>query len=362
MISNKQSALRSLLESKDGIHLSAYLDRSKGLASLEGQLRETIDVASQLLSPALKPPEVDRFLEPVRNIIKDRSIFKEMTGNIGLFRTATSFRVLNIPVDVEQICVVATSFHVKPLLRWMQIDRDFLLLGLDGGAASLYQGSQLSFRFIGSILFPQSPRETIGCLNDWLADASREIDHKPRLFVAGEPALTKKIQAQLFYENVHAIPLSSHFRTDAAAGLCSEVRNILRQDARRALEGAIVEFYHAEELKLGKRNIFQIAKAAIQGRVRKLIIADGINIFGKIDPKTGGLAIYPAELDHEDDDLLDDLAQTVLEKGGEVLVARREEIPKGHPILAIVDRPLAEKSTIVSEENPPSDWLHRRTV
>ena len=42
-------------------------------------------------------------------------------------------------------------------------------------------------------------------------------------------------------------------------------------------------------------------------------------------------------MDHEDDDILDDLAQIVLSQGGEVIVASKNEIPKGRPILAILD-------------------------
>ena len=68
-----------------------------------------------------------------------------------------------------------------------------------------------------------------------------------------------------------------------------------------------------------------------------MIIAEGINVFGKIDKITGGLAIHPFDLDHEDDDLLDDIAQEVLSHGGKVVVARHEEMPKGRPILAILE-------------------------
>jgi hypothetical protein len=106
-----------------------------------------------------------------------------------------------------------------------------------------------------------------------------------------------------------------------------------------------MEFYQAEDLNLAIKNIFQIAKAAIKGKVRKLVIADGINIFGKIDRKSGGLSIHPTHLDHEDDDILDDLAQEVLAQGGEVVVASRDEIPKGRPALAILERPDSELST-----------------
>ncbi|MBY0383581.1 hypothetical protein K2X05_00350, partial [bacterium] len=36
-----------------------------------------------------------------------------------------------LPIDIENVSVVSTSFHVKPLLRWLQADREFLLLGID---------------------------------------------------------------------------------------------------------------------------------------------------------------------------------------------------------------------------------------
>ncbi len=47
--------------------------------------------------------------------------------------------------------------------------------------------------------------------------------------------------------------------------------------------------------------------------------------------------MHPIDLNHEDDCILDDLAQMVLSQGGEVVIAKRSEIPKGRPILAILD-------------------------
>lgn len=49
-----------------------------------------------------------------------------------------------------------------------------------------------------------------------------------------------------------------------------------------------------------------------------------------------GQAIHPVELDHEDDDILDDLAQAVLTAGGEVIVAPKDQLPTTSPVLAIL--------------------------
>ena len=85
------------------------------------------------------------------------------------------------------------------------------------------------------------------------------------------------------------------------------------------------------------KNIFQIAKAAIKGKIKKLIIAEEVSIFGKVDWYSGDLSIHPSHTNHEDDDILDDLAQEVLSHGGEVLVLPREEIPENRTILALLE-------------------------
>jgi hypothetical protein len=81
-----------------------------------------------------------------------------------------------------------------------------------------------------------------------------------------------------------------------------------------------------------------IAKAAVKGQVRKLMVAEDFNVFGKLDKLTGGLSLHPIDLNHEDDCLLDDIAQTVLMTGGEVTVVKKSEMPDQKPLLAIFNR------------------------
>ena len=75
-----------------------------------------------------------------------------------------------------------------------------------------------------------------------------------------------------------------------------------------------------------------------------------MNIFGKINKDTGGLAIHPFHLDHEDDDILDDLAQAVIKYGGEVVVAPTDQIPSGRPILALLHPLDIEKQLDLDED------------
>lgn len=347
--------LKPLLESVDGVHLTVYLVNRGNLIELKSQLREAIHQAREWLNPVLSLEERNKFLEPLDSLLTDLNIFKQMKGNIGIFRNQDSFRVLNIPVDVERTCQVATSFHVKPLLRWLQTDQEFLLLGLEADAAHLYLGSQNSFKLVDSILFPEAFKnkkskedETFTWLNDWISQLTRVS--KPKLFLAGEKSMVDGLNRSLHYKQAVKTPVAFFFNKSNVSDICLSIRKILKAESKETIEKALMEFRFAEENNRTRKNIFQISKAVVQGRVRKLIVSDELSIFGKIDKKSGGLAIHPFDLDHEDDDILDDLAQMVLSQGGEVVVASRNEIPKGRPILAILDD---EGSQIEKTKNIP---------
>lgn len=357
MLISKQTTLKPLLDSQDGVYLTAYLVNRGDLIDLKSQLRTTIHEAYEWLSNAMSTEERKRFLEPLDSLLNDERIFKQMNGNIGLFRNEESFRVLNIPIDVEQSCQVASSFHVKPLLRWLQGDQEFLFLGLEKESAHLYLGSQDSFKLVDSILFPEffknkdpisdyrslkkarqnkmKEAETFSWLNEWILELTKSS--KPKLFIAGESSLVQALNRTLKYKNAVKTPISNAFSKNRAMESCQIIRKILKEHSKMSLEKALLEFRFAEEENRAKKNIFQISKAVVQGRVRKLIVTDEVSIFGKIDQKSGGLAIHPFDLDHEDGCILDDLAQMVLSQGGEVVVAKRNEIPKGRLILAILD-------------------------
>ncbi len=125
MLTSKQTNLKPLLESKTGVHLTAYLVNRGDLADLKFQLRNTIHETSGWLKSVMSPNGQKKFLEPLIWLLCNARVFKQIKGNIGIFRSENSFRILNIPIAVEQSCQVATSFHVKPLLRWLQGDQEF---------------------------------------------------------------------------------------------------------------------------------------------------------------------------------------------------------------------------------------------
>lgn len=357
MILPKSQALKPIIESSEGLHLSAYIENSGDISELQRNIQDVLEEAEELLRPVLKADDRADFLDPLYDLRNDRRLLERLQGHLGLFRKRDSFRIIKIPIEIKNTCVVANSFHIKPLLRWMQVDREFLLVVRDGPTVDLYTGNLSSFKHEDTLIlpgltalptnWPGLDRAAIGTLRnvqvsetlDWLRGKIGRLQKtaRPRLFFAGDEAFCSSLLSKIHYSNKakDILPIPPGME---AHDLCKDVRKALQAEAKAMIQFALSEYHFAEAENRTRKNLFQIVRAALKGKIKKLIVADGILIFGKINRKTGGVAIHPTELDHEDDDILDDLAQTVLSQGGEVVVASREEIPKGYPALAILKR------------------------
>ena len=370
MAFEKKEVLIPILESENQIHISVYLENRGDLGDLKRQIKESVSEAEEHLEGALSVESREALLRPIRALLQDASVLKQLRGNIGLFRTKNAFRVLSVPIDVKRSAHVASSFHVKPLLRWMQWDCEFLLVGLESDALHLYLGSQQALKKVDSLLYSntmasllekegglsfaerrtlqEEAKKTFGAFSDWIAASVPRTGLK--LYVAGAKNLTDTFAASQDYRRIMKSPIADHFTEDRVHEIVFKLRSMLKAQVKAALEQALLTFRLAEELNRAEANLREIAKAAARGKVSKLVIAENKEVFGKMDAKSGKISIHPFDIDHEDDDLLDDLAQRVLISGGEVYVAKQEEIPNGHAILAIIEDDEPVESLRVSTE------------
>lgn len=326
MILRKMSALKSLITSNSGVHITAYIKKQKNITQLKNQIRDIIDTSKEYLHHALKKDEESQLLEPFNHLMTDDQLLKNLNKNLGIFRHKNQFRILQLPFDVENICVVASSFHVKPILKWIQMDREFLFLGVTKKSISIYHGNQTTFKYI---------TEATTQLNQWIQVLT--LAHQPTLFLAGDLDVISELVKKLNYPDIYPESVGRDFEPESAHHHCGLIRKILRREANLKIKIQLTDFNKASQLNIAKTNIFDIGRAAVQGRVKKLLISEDMNLFGKLNRKTGDILIHPYHLDHEDDCLLDDLAQVVISKGGEVVVTKKAELPSGRPLLALVE-------------------------
>lgn len=332
----KARSLKPIFDSIGDVHLTAYVPHSSDHHDVASNLIDVIQGARLFLEPVMTEKERASFLAPVERLLDESEMITRLHGNLGLFRTADSFRVLSLPVSVEPTCIVATTFHIKPLLRWLQEDATFVLIGFDDKLPSVYLGDMRSLRAIFPAVYTSSTNPVIAVddMLDWLGDLARP--RKPRVFMAGEGWGVERAFELLSAAHMTPTVLSNSFSRTAVVQLVEDARNLLRIESGFRPKRVLRECERELERKRAISNLESIAKASIAGQVKTLVIADGLQLFGKLNTQTGDVKVTAVDLDHEDDDVLDDLAQIVLAKGGEVVLAEYAAMPRGRPALALL--------------------------
>ncbi len=341
MITNRTDTLGSIVQSSGGVHFSAYIANRGQLKDLKHQISEAVETGKEKLLAVMSPTELDRFFFPILKLREDEKKLRTIPHNIAIFRTPDFFRLLSIPVKLDQLCVVATSFHVKPLLRWMQHSDRFILADFRDGICKIYLGSNETVNIVQvSKLLRDSSRITKGAFDvvNGILDLSEDPIHaKPtEVFLSGDPTDCRTIHHILRKTKVRNQIMSSNI-SDSIDEIISSIRRFIRLRNNAKIAESIRAIHAANSLNNVSKSLGQITRLASQGQIKKLMIAEDFEIFGKIHPLTGQLSVTPIQCDHEDDDILDDLAQQVLANGGEVLVTKQKWIPENQPAVAIVD-------------------------
>ena len=119
----------------------------------------------------------------------------------------------------------------------------------------------------------------------------------------------------------------------ALLGLSGQVfEQFLHENDRHAA----ANFLEASHFGDTSTDIAEIAVAAARGQIKSLLIAEDTHVWGLLDRTNGAIKILSEKDDATSDDLLDDLAELTLQKGGNVTVLPSAQMPSGVAIAAIL--------------------------
>lgn len=360
MITPKHASLQDILSSKGGLHLTAYVHRGADPAQTRLRLIRVIYCAINQMHQCSSYGKRREFLSPLISLLRDNMRLEMLPRRFALFRNESSFRIISLPGQVEEQCFVADSFHVKPVLGWIQADEDLLVLALEKERATFYAGTRGQLRLVSE--FGREPRwtreEWAELASDWLEEQLSALPrgHRPRLYMLGGRSLASQLAAHLRYRFVDLSLAGLRLGEQSIAEIWAIVQRRHAADTEKRLVAALKEFQRAEEAGVGRRNLVEIATDAARGRVAKLLVAADLQIFGKMDRASGHLKLTGSDVDHEDDDILDDLAQMVLAKGGKVHVVPAGSIPKTRPAFALLREPKPARTSGDEVPAPSPTW------
>lgn len=330
----------------------------QGIESLEGSLRKKYSTE-----------ETQTLIAPFRTLATDADFWNHTLDGLAVFGGAGLFRVYMLPRPVAELTVVADSFHTKPLRRFLQSDSRYQVLGLSRQAIRLFEGDSdslmeielapgvphtidealgkertephLSVSSYGGVGGTSSPmHHGHGGKKDEIdKDAERFFRVVDRAIIehysksSGLPLILAALP-----EHHHLFRKISHNSRLLETGIdvSPDAMSLeqLRQKAWQTMEPQYLaqqvqwagEFDSARAKGLGSDNLTEVAKAAAEGRVSRLLIEAERQIPARFESGSG--TISHTDLNNPQiDDLLDDLGELVEKKGGQVYVLPLDRMP-----------------------------------
>jgi hypothetical protein len=323
------------------------------------------------------PAEVQPLLEPFETLAQDRAFWDHTLDGLAVLSGSGLLRVFLLQRSVDELVVVADSFHTKPLRRILQSADRYQVLELSRQHIRLFEGNRDALDEIE--LAPGVPRTIEDALGVEVTGPQQKVSShggviqgtQPMHHSTGGKRNKADLDAEKYLRAVDRAVLEQHSKPsglplilaalsehhhlfhavshnpflvadgimlNTAALPLDELRLLAWQtvepEYQARLTTLIEEFEQARANQLGSDDLTQVAEAAANGRVATLLIEADRQLAGRMDSTTGQIKL--AGLSHpEVDDLLDDLGEMVATAGGRVVVMPSQRMPTQTGVAAV---------------------------
>lgn len=312
-------------------------------------------------------PYVDGILEPIREVTAGLQFWNRTRDGLAVLAGPGVLEVFQVQRALPELAIVADSFHIKPLVRYLQSADRFHVLALTRDSAAVFggnryaldaeplgdgfpahmeqmamaEGAQPGVSVTGSSGGVGSPRmiRGYGEERDDLETEKyfRAVDRAFATQFSGASGLPVLLAALPEHQALfRRVSQNARLLPDGVIGNPRPLSDeSLRQQAWSVLEphylarlDELGESYRiAAARQSGSADLSDVARAAVNGQVGTLLVEADRVIPGTIDRTTG--AIRRDDLQSpQAEDMLDDLAELVLSKGGMVVVVPSERMPE----------------------------------
>jgi hypothetical protein len=330
-------------------------------------LRHRLESSLRMKYPAR---DIRELISKYQALEHDSDFWNHRTDGMAILSSPNTFELFELQRPVRELIVVAQNFYTKPLLRILQSADRYQILCLRQNEVTLYEGNR-------DAIDPVDLSDVLGLITSALA----ENRQGPQVAVRSAPGGNavhygtssdeRKVDLHRFFRAVDRAILKQHsrpsalplilvalteyhapFRTvshnpfllsdgiqiDPGALNLDKLRILAWQKAEplylRRLNMLLAQFRFAKSRSLASDDVAQIAAATMAGRVSTLLVEADRQLPGRVADAEGNLEA--GELDDPDmGDLLNDLAEAVVQMKGEVIVVPRDQMPCSAGVVAI---------------------------
>ncbi|MCX6116331.1 MAG: hypothetical protein NT027_02220 [Proteobacteria bacterium] len=352
-----------LVEAKAAPAISIYLKTDfrehEGVGTLQSNLTKLYKRIESLVSKTYDIRTRDRLLEPLKKSISSLAL-KKGKGGLAIYHNENFTGVVNIPTPVQDLAIASESFHLKPVLRCAQLRGRYYLLAIRRKCADLYMIShdgisktdrinmQVNLKGSSAAESMDHPKRWFGDINlrnrkvlrDSMASLNRQLSatlkgERLPLLVAGAHQKQELFREYCSYEYLVDRGLTGEIEYLDQTELSNMAGQLIEQHYIELEQRTVSMFCKAEAAGLASTDLYEIAKAVVQGQVQGLIVAEDRQMWGHLDRLTGSVEVVEQESELAADDLLDDIAELTILKGGKVTVLPSMQMPRNKLIAAV---------------------------
>lgn len=134
-------------------------DLAQNPIRLKNLLRRTQD---ELLAQGYRQQETEAVLAPARALLDDERFWLRLNEGLAIFLSREDALIHRLPLELEELVVTGTRFHLRPIFPLVHGNSRFFLLFLSQNRVELYQGTQFSLKEIHSSEIPRSILDVLG--------------------------------------------------------------------------------------------------------------------------------------------------------------------------------------------------------
>lgn len=318
------------------------------------------------------PDELDPFLEDmqIQLTLRGKSLLAKLLDknkpnikkilkthndkSVGFFLSEQLQGYIALETSVESYCMIGNSFHVRPLLEELFVNPEYLVVNISLYDIKIYRGDFHHLEIIQQYEFDQlaidmktrlfSPG-TIGLIPYKSILALKTIAHKVMDLSAYDniPVLVTGLDEMkdVFLKNFsNQAGVISHIQEDFYEKTCVEILQKCKQ-----FRFAVMDYYSArfkDRLKTmvkSKRlisDLGEIIQATRSGKVARLVLPTEKKVFGMISFETGEYEIHKKSSKKISVDILNELAEEVINQGGKIQILAPHFFPQDAYVLAIL--------------------------
>lgn len=361
-----QSELTSLIRARSEAAITIYLQTTPQTQNIDaartGLKQLTAQAVAQLQDIDVPKRTIWPIEEQLHDLMDDDAFWRVQSNSLAIFVTPDSLRTYRLPNHVTQMVQVADRFHLKPLLRAVSVPQHAFILALAENEVRIIEllGEQPA-QEIKVAELPKDAASVAGTANvnsrsysgrlgggegqkHHLRQYCRAVDtalrgllagrHEPLILAATDPLLSMYRSVNTYAHLADEAITTSPVRVPAH-DLGSASRTIMDNLHAATLTELAALYAQRENEGRATTQIARAARAATMGAVDTLLVDMDSVVPGVVDATTGEIT-FDETASAVTYGVVDEIACRVLSNGGRVFAVRRDEIPQGAELAAIL--------------------------